>query len=133
MIIESTNIADVDRVDGAAGKIILMDRIVNQFTPLFNEELKKKRDHLDSNLADIKKLKKSIGEIKTKLQMLNSENNCEQLKSEILQNIQFLNGSDVLYGNRKHIVKTILDSLDSASESKLQNNLLLPQCLSKII
>ena len=99
MNIIQTDILDFNLINtDQASKILLMDNLLEIFSPLFHEELRKKQKEFSNNIADIHKLTAIISEFKKKLLKLRNDIEIESLKNQILQQIEFLNNIDVMYG-----------------------------------
>lgn len=115
-----------------SAKLILMDQIVSHFTPLFNDEIERKLDRVKENRNDIINLKKKIQETQSKLTIIDKRNQIELLKSEILDEIDYLLNVDVLYGNNKQVVKDILHSISDSKSEQLTTYLKRLREMSRI-
>ena len=96
----------------SGGRLMLADQIIDEFTPLFSDEIERKRRELNNNLTDVEKLKAIITKTKTDLQTVNDLLKIEAIKTEIISEIKYLNRYDVLYGRNRQIVKDILSSIN---------------------
>jgi len=123
MKVEITNIPDINLQNDSGSRLILAHQIIEEFTPLFSEEIDRKRKQLNENLVDVKKLKADISKTKDQLKLLNTEYKKENLKNEILKEIQYLNQYDVLYGQNKKVVKDILSSIETQPSEILSRSL----------
>ena len=117
LMIDGTTNSSLSEIDGK--KIILAEEIVKFFTPLFNEEIDRKKKQLDRNKQDYLKLKKSIDETDSRIQTLNVEIRRERLIFSILKEIKCLSDHDILYGNNRQIVSDVLSSLGVFTEDQL--------------
>lgn len=132
MNIIQTDIIDFNLIkNDQDAKILFTENLIEHFAPLFYEELRKKQEQLSNNMTDIKKLKKIISEQKLKILKVKNDIDVENDKNQILQSIEYLNRSDVLYGKSKLIVQNIIYSLDDQSPSELKKKLNLLQKLTK--
>ena len=124
MKIKTTNIIDSVPLGSDFGsRLLLADKIIEQFTPLFSEEIERKKHLLNDNLADITKLKKDVVRYKRDLKLINEAVKKENVKNEILIEIDYLNNYGVLYGQNKQVVKNILSTLDTQLIVDLIENL----------
>jgi len=103
-------------------RLLLANQIIEKFTPLFSDEIDRKRIQLNDNMADVSKLKKDVTKYKTDIIVLNGIVKKEKRKNEILNEIDYLCNCGVLYGQNKQIVKNILSTLDSQSVEDLVKN-----------
>ena len=132
MNVVKTNIIDINAVDSSnASKILLMDGLIEYFSPLFYEDLRKKQKQVKSNETDVKKLKLIIARNKKILTKLEVDIKVEALKQKILKEIEHLNNIDVLYGKNKVTVQSIISSIDTQSLTNLEKRLALLQKLVK--
>jgi hypothetical protein len=121
MNIIQTDILDFNLINtDQASKILLMDNLLEIFSPLFHEELRKKQKELSNNIADIHKLTATISEFKKKLLKLRNDIEIESLKNQILQQIEFLNNIDVMYGRIKLTVQNVIASIDNQPLDELK-------------
>jgi seryl-tRNA synthetase len=126
MQIEITNIRDTGSIsckDDTASKLILMDEILQIFTPLFSREIDRKQQQLESNKRDYRELREKVGQTKNQLQDLDQELRREKLIKSILKEMKTLIDHDVLYGNSKQVVTEIFQSLGDASRQDLEKRL----------
>jgi len=112
-----------------ANKILLMDKLIEYFSPLFYEDLRKKQGQVKSNEADVQKLKDIIARNKKILTKLTIDIKVEQIKQKILNEIEHLSNIDVLYGKNKITVQSIISSLDTQSLTNLEKRYALLQKL----
>jgi len=132
MDIEKTKVIDSNAINGTdASKIILMDGLIEYFSPLFYEDLRKKQGQVRSNEDDIKKLKSHIERNRKILVKLHNDIMIENLKCNILKEIQYLSKLDVLYGKNKITVQSIISAIDKLSLENLKKRLALLQKLVK--
>jgi len=132
MNIQITEIVDYNHLSSDFGsRLLLADQIIDTFTPLFSEEIDRKKKQLDDNRQDINKLKSEITKYKSQLQTFIDNVKKETLKNEILNEIVYLNNYGVLYGQNKQTVKTILGSIDGQSLNELDENLKILRRLVK--
>ena len=132
MNVIQTNIVDFNLIkNDQASKILFTENLIEHFAPLFYEELRKKQEQFSNNMTDIKKLKKIISEQKQKILKVKNDIDVENDKNQILQEIDFLNRSDVLYGKSKMIVQNVINSLDDQLPGELKKRLILLQKLTK--
>ena len=125
-----TDTLDKNAIDGSnASKILLMDKLIEHFAPLFYEDLRKKQGQVKSNEADVNKLKSIIVRNKKILTKLKNDIEVESLKSKILKEIEHLSNIDVLYGKNKVTVQSIISSIDKQSLTNLKKRLALLQKL----
>jgi len=121
MNIIQTDILDFNLINtDQASKILLMDNLLEIFSPLFHEELRKKQKEFSNNIADIHKLTAIISEFKKKLLKLRNDIEIESLKNQILQQIEFLNNIDVMYGRIKLTVQNVIVSIDNQPLDELK-------------
>jgi hypothetical protein len=104
-------------------KVYLMDKIIEQLLPVFCFNVERKKNQLNDNLEDENKLKNDILQIKSKLKIFLKKIEKEELKKNILTEIQLLVKKDLLYGRNKQIVKDVLISFDS--EENLKDKLMI--------
>jgi hypothetical protein len=121
-LIESELIDTNVFTDENSCKIYLMDKIIEQFLPVFSKDVERKKSQLNESREDIVKLKNDILQIKMKLKNFLRKIEKEEIKKNIFIEIQLLIEKDLLYGKNKQIVKDILISLDD-SEENLKNGL----------
>lgn len=122
MQIEETYIFDSNFDATQASKLLLMERIVEAFTPLFSEEIERKKVRLRDSKQDYNRLKKVIKETSATNQELRSEFDREKKIEEILENTEVLLNHNVLYGKNKHVVTKILNGLDSMTVDELDKS-----------
>jgi hypothetical protein len=81
MDIIKTDIIDSGTINGDnTSKILLMDNLIEYFSPLFYEDLRKKQRQVQNNKTDVKKLKLIIEQNKTILTKLQDDIKVENLK-----------------------------------------------------
>jgi len=125
-----TDTLDKNAIDGSsASKILLMDKLIEHFAPLFYEDLRKKQGQVKSNEADVEKLKSILVRNKKVLTKLKNDIVVESLKLKILKEIEHLSNIDVLYGKNKVTVQSIISSIDKQSLTNLKKRLALLQKL----
>jgi len=125
MKIAETDISDKCIVtDESAYKIILMEKIIEYFVPLFSNEVDRKKSQLNENLEDISRLKNSISEIKDKLKMWLTKIQLEKIRKEVITEILLLQKKDLIYGKIKQLVKDILFSIESKDRNEISQDLL---------
>jgi hypothetical protein len=130
MDIVKTNIIDSSSIKkDSASKILLMDSLIEHFSPLFYEDLRKKQRQVESDEKDISKLKSIIERNRKILLKLETDIKIEALKQKILKTIDHLKNIDVIYGKSKITVQSIIASLDSQSLKNLEKRLALLQKL----
>ena len=122
MLIEETLIFDSDFDASQASKLILADRIVEAFTPLFSEEIERKKNRLRESKQDHKRLKQVIKDAATTNEELRNEFEREKKIETILENSEVLLNHNVLYGKNKHVVSKILTSLGQMSMDELEKS-----------
>ena len=121
MDIIKTDIIDSDTINvDNTSKILLMDNLIEYFSPLFYEDLRKKQRQVQNNKTDVKKLKLIIEQNKTILTKLQDDIKVENLKQEILKEIEYLGKIDVLYGRNKTTVQSIISAIDKLSLENLK-------------
>jgi len=125
MKMELTDITDIksETYTESGSRLMLADQIIDEFTPLFSDEIERKRRELNNNLADVKKLKAIITKTKTDLQTVNDLLKIETIKSDVISEIKYLNQYDVLYGRSRQVVKDILSSIEAQTSEDLNENL----------
>ena len=123
MIIESTGILDISTMDSQASKILLMDEIINKFTPLFYEEIDRKKQQMEESKADYLKLKESVSTTQSTVKLLEQDNQRETLLNALLKDINSLIEYDVLYGSNKKVVFEIMNSLNELSSVEIQGKI----------
>ena len=124
MKVTNTKITDTNFAqDSDAFKIILMDQILEHFLPLFQEEIKEKKEILESHVLDFNKLKQEVSKTREKLVKLQSGLKREKLVQEILDEIAILYTHDILYGGNKKTVLDILDSINQVGSPELISQL----------
>ena len=124
MKIQNLNVTDRNIFTSDSGyKLFLMDRIIDNFSPMFNSQIDRKKSQLNEHMEDIKKLTIDIKDGKSRLKSLLLKITQEKIKKEILSVIQELNSRDVLYGKNKQVVKDVLFNIDKSSEQELSRNL----------
>jgi len=124
MKIEVTEIVDsVPMGTDFGSRLLLADKIIEQFTPLFSDEIDRQRQQLNDNRSDISKLKKDVAKYKRDLQLINEAVKKETIITEILTEMDYLNNNGVLYGQTKQVVKTILSTMSDQSIEGLGENL----------
>jgi len=132
MEVTITDIIDRSQANNSErAKILLMDSLINHFTPLFYEDLRKKQGQIKSNQADITKLKKIINNSSNKLVEIQKRIDIETLKNQILKEVDYLNDIDVLYGKNKILVQTAIISLDKQTIGDLKKSLVVLQTVTK--
>jgi len=123
------NIIKTDIIDSNAinndntSKILMVDRLIEYFSPLFYEDLGEKQKQVKSNEVDVKKLKSTIEQHKKILNKLQEDIKIENLKSKILKEIEYLTTIDVLYGKNKITVQSIISSINKLSLENLEKRL----------
>jgi len=123
------NIIKTDIIDSNAinndntSKILMVDRLIEYFSPLFYEDLGKKQKQVKSNEVDVKKLKSTIEQHIKILNKLQEDIKIENLKSKILKEIEYLTTIDVLYGKNKITVQSIISSINKLSLENLEKRL----------
>jgi len=124
MKIELTNTIDRNIIsEDISFKLMLADGILSLFTPLFYEEIRKKQGQFKRNVLDIKQLKQNILDAKLKIKKLNFLINKEKIKNEVLNEIDYLVGVDVIYGSNRQLIRNILITLDKQTSNDLKKNL----------
>lgn len=124
MDIIKTDIIDSGTINGDnISKILLMDNLIEYFSPLFYEDLRKKQRQVQNNKTDVKKLKLIIEQNKTILTKLQDDIKVENLKQEILKEIEYLGKVDVLYGRNRTTVQSIISAIDKLSLENLKKRL----------
>ena len=132
MEIIKTGLIDSNTVTGNnASKILLMDSLIEHFSPLFYEDLRKKQRQVQNNKTDIKKLISIIEQNKKELIQKKNELEVEQIKQKILNEIERLKEIDVLYGKNKTTVQSILSAIDKLSLENLKKRYTLLRKLVK--
>lgn len=127
-----TNIIDSNSIDKSdTTKILLMDSLIEHFSPLFYEDLRKKQRQVRSNEADVTKLKAIVERNKSSLLKMQTSIKVEEVKSQILKEIEYLSNMDVLYGKNKITVQSIISALDKLSLENLEKRLALLKKLVK--
>ena len=123
MNIQTTDIVDSAHLGSDFGsRLLLADQIIDTFTPLFSEEIDRKKKQLNDNNSDIKKLKSEITTYKKQLQIIIETVKKENLKNEILNEVTYLFNFGVLYGQNKQTVKGILGTIDDQTVEQLSGN-----------
>jgi len=129
------NITKSDTIDtnsilnSNSAKILMMDSLIEHFSPLFYEDLRKKQGQIKSNESDIEKLKQILIKDKEILAKLKVRIEIENLKNKILKEINYLNTIDVIYGKNKITIQSIVSSLDKQNVTSLKKRLALLQKL----
>jgi len=124
MKIELTNTIDRNIIsEDISFKLMLADGILSLFTPLFYEEIRKKQGQFKRNVLDIKQLKQNILDAKLKIKKLNFLISKEKIKDEVLNEIDYLVGVDVIYGSNRQLIRNILITLDKQTSNDLKKNL----------
>ena len=124
MNIQITDIADLKTSsNGFGSRLILADQIIEQFTPLFSDEIERSRQQLSNNKADISKLRKDVTKYKQNLKTVNEAVKKETIKQQMLTEMNYLNTYGVLYGQNKQVVRDILLQIDSQSIGNLGEDL----------
>jgi hypothetical protein len=100
-------------------KIILMDKVIGHFIPLFRDEIDKKNVMFKKYRQDLIQLSSGVSKTKTILVKLKKGLKKETLIQEILDDSAFLLNRDILYGQNKKIVMDILDSFDRVNDGTL--------------
>ncbi len=100
-----------------------MDKIIDHFTPFFNDEIERKLDRVKENKNDLIKLKLKLQEVQSKSKTVEDKKKIEIVKTEILKKIEHLMTADVLYGSNKQVVRDILYSLTNMKYSQLKESL----------
>ena len=127
-----TDIIDKNAIKNEVGtKALLMDNLVEFFAPLFYEDIRNKQGQLANNRSDIEKLQKIIKANREKLISLNKQIELESVRQRILQEIEYLNDIDVLYGKNKMIVRNIISNLNVKNDGALKKNLSILQRMTK--
>ena len=112
MIVQNTGIQDTVLAENSdAAKILLMNKVIDHFLPLFREEIEKKKKVLSGYQKDYKKLKTEISKTQQVVIKYRDGLKRELVIQEILDDAAFLFSRDILYGQNKHKVLDILDSL----------------------
>lgn len=132
MKIELLNIEERKVVQTDSGtRLLLANQVIEKFTPLFSEEIDRKRKQLNEHLSDVKMLKKDVSKVKQDLITVNTELKKELIRKEILTEITYLNQHGIIYGQIKQIVKGILSTIDKLTSENLNKNLkILKQIVS---
>ena len=65
---------------GFGSRILLADQIIEQFTPLFSDEIERSKKQLNDNKADISKLRKDVTKVKQNLKTINEAVKKENVK-----------------------------------------------------
>ena len=112
MIVQNTGIQDTVLAENSdAAKILLMNKVIDHFLPLFREEIEKKKKVLSGYQKDYKKLKTEISKTQQVVIKYRDGLKRELVIQEILDDAAFLFSRDILYGQNKQKVLDILDSL----------------------
>ena len=111
------NVTDLGIIDGNieksdSYKVLLMDKVIHHFLPLFRDEIEKKKSTMDGHKSDYNKLVKEITKTRKVLAKLDDDYKIELAKQDILFEIDYLYNRDVLYGNNKKIVLDVLDGFN---------------------
>lgn len=122
MLIEETYIFDSDFDASQASKLILMDRIVEAYTPMFSEEIERKKIRLRDCRQDYIRLKDVIKKSSVTHEGLRTEFEREKQIEKILEDSELLLNSNVLYGKNKHIVSKILNNIDRMGVDELEKS-----------
>jgi len=123
MNISTTEIKDSKTLGSDFGsRLLLANQIIEKFTPLFSDEIDRYRIQLNDNMTDISKLREDVTNYKRDIKFLNQTVKNENIKNEILNEINYLSNCGVLYGQNKQTVKNILSTLDSQSVEDLVKN-----------
>jgi hypothetical protein len=122
MKIEITDIIDSNQYipHNQTSKILLVDSLIEDFAPLFYEDLRKKQKQVLNNLSDIDKLKKVISKQQKQIAIIESKVEMETLKGKIYKLIDHLCSIDVLYGMNKTSVEQILTTMNQSSKVDLE-------------
>lgn len=132
MTITETEVRDDSVPDNITNyKIILADKILSNYSLLFNDEISREKIQLNNNVKDIAQLRGGINSIGQELKDIASKIKIEKIKKEIIIEIQTLDTYDVLYGRNKTIVKKLINEIDHSSITKLKKFLELLKSLVK--
>ena len=137
MNITTTDIKDQNFFDGStASRLLLMDEIITNFTPLVSEEIERKLKQCTENLADRKKLKEEVLKNRKILKRYQQIHEKENVKSELLNKIEYLYESNVLYGQNRQQAKEILlaiseNRLDKANDFKNRLDIMIKNIVKK--
>lgn len=124
MKINYTSISDTNRIDSSgANKILFADKIIEHFSPLFYEDLRKKQKELKQNAADVSKLKENLKKLTLEISKRDEEVKIEKAKFEVLEEIKYLMSLDVIYGLIRETIKNILLTIDNQTTAELTKNL----------
>jgi len=112
-------------------KIVLAEKILDNYSLLFNDEISKEKNQLNSNVKDIAQLRGGINSTSGELKEIANKIKIEKTKKEIINEIQTLDSYDVLYGRNKALVKKLLNEIDHSSIAKLKQYLTVLKSLVK--
>ena len=104
-------------------KLVFADDIIGSFMPLFSDEIDRKKRLLDNIKKDHQHLKQSIAQGKNTLVEINNALKKERLIKAILIEINKMINSDVLYGNNKQIVASLLSNIETLDVDDLTTHL----------
>jgi len=120
MIIEDTGIKDTFLAEeNNAAKILLMNKVINHFLPLFREEIEEKKKMLSGYQKDFKKLKSEILKSKKTIGKYKEVFKRELLIQDILDDSTFLFSRDILFGQNKQKVLSILNEVRKSDLNSL--------------
>ncbi len=120
MNVQTTDVTDKVLVDNSdAAKILLMNKLVDHFLPLFREEIEQKKVMLGGYRKDYLKLKSEVSKTQKAVTKYKDSLKVEIIIQEILDDSAFLLSRDILYGQNKQLVLEILDSLRGSDLNSL--------------
>ena len=122
MIVQNTGIMDTVLVENSdAAKILLMNKVIDHFLPLFREEIEQKKKVLGGYQKDHAKLKSEISKTQKSVNKYREGLKRELLIQEIIDDAAFLFSRDILYGQNKQKVLDILNSLRQSDLTSLMS------------
>jgi len=124
MRIIETNIPDIHKGNISESKIKLADDIINKLSPLFDEVHSSKIGKLESSRSDLISKKSAVVEDKKTLESLVSRYKRQKLTKKLLNKIQALVSSGLVYdSSTKAETIVLLKIMDTMTEDKLNQQI----------
>jgi ATP-dependent Lon protease len=124
MKIEITNIPNVVKDTVDESKLVLAENIIKNVYPLFDEVYNSKVSGIDKLNNELKQKKKHVISEKNELENIMSEYKRKKKVSKLLDRIEKLIASGLVYdGSLKHQTKILLKIANNLSDEKLDYHL----------
>jgi hypothetical protein len=121
MRIEETKISDVCEGNIERSKEVLAESIIENVYPLFDEVFNSKVDEVNEKESELKEKRSNVLQVKNELEGLMKKYKKKQLTSKLLDRLEKLISSGLIYdGRARNETIVLLKIIDNLNEEKLK-------------